>query len=100
MSKLVEASFGANLAAVGSTAAKNIEQLTDVRVSISGITTGTILVEISYDQATTWATFATLTADGLTAVLPPCGRVRCRATVDTDIDAACRYGGRNPDVRG
>lgn len=98
--KLTEASFGANLTTVTTTAAKNIEALSGVRVSISGITTGTILVEISYDKGATWVTFATLTADGLTAELPPCGRVRCNATVATTIDAACAYGGRHGHLRG
>lgn len=97
---LREDSFGPALTAVGSSLVRNIEALKEVRVSITGITTGTIVVEISYDKGVTWVPFATLTADGLTAELPPCGRVRCTATVDTSIVAVCNYGGRHEHLRG
>ena len=100
MSSLREASFGAALTTVSSTAAKNIEALSGVRVSITGITTGTLIVEISYDKGITWVPFQTLTADGLTAELPPSGRVRCRASVATTIVAVCNYGGRHGHLRG
>jgi len=96
--KLLEGTLG-TLTTVAATSAQNIEALEGVRVHITGITTGTVLTEISYDQGTTWALWATNTADGLVAELPPCGRVRCRATVATSIVAVCNFGGRNPNLR-
>lgn len=100
MSKLLEGQLaGGPLIAVGSLTAQNIAALEGVRANVVGITTGTILIEISYNGGTSWATFATLTADGLTAELPPVGLFRARATVDTTISVEVFWGGRDNNRR-
>lgn len=100
MSQLFEGQLaGGPLVAVGSLTAQNIAALTGVKAQVVGITTGTILIEISYNGGTDWALHDTLTADGLSTVLPNVGLFRARASVDTSISVEVYFGGRNEDQR-
>lgn len=99
MSKLLEGALG-SFTGVAAGTAKNIAALTGVRALVSGTFVGTVTIEVSFDEGTTWAIFQTLTAVGLSNELPPCGRVRANCTAFTSGTIVADYGGRNPDVRG
>lgn len=78
MAKLKNRSF-ADVAATGNSAAIQIADLEEVYVMIFGTFVGTWTVQVSFDDGTTWATFATGTESGqpsVTAKLPPAGKAR------------------------
>ena len=100
MSKLLEGQLsGGPLTTAASLGAQNIAALTGVRALVVGITTGTINIEVSYDQGTTWATFQAMTADGLSNELPPAGRFRATAAVATTISVEVYWGGRDDNFK-
>lgn len=68
--------------------------LKDVVASVRGITTGTVIVEVSQNGTNYFAVGAALTADGFTSVaVPRAAYIRIRATVATSISAFLDIGG-------
>lgn len=75
--------------------ARRIEDMDEAYVMVSGTFVGTLLVEVSFDGGTTFVTFASLTAPGLTAKLPPCKHVRTRCSAFTSGTIDTNIGGRD-----
>lgn len=94
--KLVEGALGSH-AAVEADAAVNVSDLLDLQVTYSGTFVGTWILEVSFDQGTTWAQFDTGTAAKLTAVLPRCGRIRSRCSAYTSGTIVANYSGTDPN---
>lgn len=82
------------LATTASGTALYCGDLKEVVANVRGITTGTIVVEVSQNGTNFAAVGAALTADGFTSVAVPRAKyIRIRATVSTSIAAFLDIGG-------
>lgn len=74
-------------------AAVAINDLEGVKVHIGGTFVGTIKIQTSTDQGTTWVDFQSTTAAVLSNELPNCGRVRVICSAYTSGTAKVSLGG-------
>lgn len=96
MARLKEGTLGSFTTVAAGTAAV-ISDFEEVRAYVAGTFSGTVAIEISFDQGTTWFAHTTVTAPTLSAILPPCGRVRANVTGYTSGQVEVRYGARDND---
>jgi hypothetical protein len=76
--------------------ARNIADSDEGYCYVGGTFVGTVAIEVSPDAGTTWIQFgASLTAPGITAVLPPATLVRAKCTAFTSGTILVAFGGRD-----
>lgn len=81
-----EGSLG-SFTAVANGTGQSIRDLKTVNCAVLGTFVATVKIQVSYDGGTTWVEFASVTAPGVTAVLPQCGMVRATCSAFTSGQA-------------